>query len=37
MIIDKIENAKLYYNLGMRIKKAFDYITQTDLKELAAR
>jgi YhcH/YjgK/YiaL family protein len=34
MIIDKIENAKIYYNLGERIKKSFDYITQTDLEEL---
>jgi len=34
MIIDKIENAKLYYNLGMRIKKALDYTRQTDLKNL---
>lgn len=34
MIIDKIENAKIYYNLSDRIKKSFDYITQTDLKEL---
>ncbi|MCW8802970.1 MAG: YhcH/YjgK/YiaL family protein [Ignavibacteriaceae bacterium] len=34
MIIDKIENAKIYYDLSDRIKKSFDYITQTDLKEL---
>ncbi|MGB5529473.1 MAG: YhcH/YjgK/YiaL family protein [Ignavibacteriaceae bacterium] len=34
MIVDKIENAKLYYNLGARIKKALDYIQQTDLKSL---
>jgi YhcH/YjgK/YiaL family protein len=34
MIIDKIENAKLYYNLSERIKKSFDYIMQTDLKNL---
>jgi YhcH/YjgK/YiaL family protein len=34
MIIDKIENAKIYYNLSDRIKKSLDYITQTDLKEL---
>ena len=34
MIVDKIENAKLYYNLGDRMKKALDYIKQTDLKSL---
>jgi len=34
MIIDKVENAKIYYKLSDRIKKSFDYITQTDLKEL---
>ena len=34
MIIDKIENAGLYYNLGERIKKSFNYITQTNLKNL---
>ena len=34
MIIDKIENAHLYKNLGDRIKKSFDYIMQTDLKNL---
>jgi len=36
MIIDKIENATIYKNLGERIKKSFDYITQTDLKNLAS-
>jgi len=34
MIIDKIENADLYKNLGERIKKSFDYIKKTDLKNL---
>lgn len=34
MIIDNIKNAKLYYNLEARIKKALDYIQQTDLKNL---
>ena len=34
MIIDKIENANLYKNLGERISKAFDYIKKTDLKNL---
>jgi YhcH/YjgK/YiaL family protein len=35
MIIDKLENAPLYKNLGERISKSFDYIEQTDLKNLA--
>ena len=35
MIIDKIENAHLYKNIGDRIKKSFSYIIQTDLKNLA--
>ena len=34
MIVDKIENANLYKNLGDRIQKSFDYIRQTDLKKL---
>jgi len=34
LIIDKIENVKLYYNLGERIRKSFDYIIQTDFKNL---
>jgi YhcH/YjgK/YiaL family protein len=34
MIIDKIENAHLYKNLGERISKSFDYIKTTDLKNL---
>lgn len=36
MIIDKIENSNLYKNLGERINKAFDYIKNTDLKNLAS-
>jgi len=36
MIIDKIKNAHLYKNIGERISKSFDYITQTDLKNLAS-
>jgi len=34
MIIDKLDNAYLYRNLGERINKAFDYIAKTDLKNL---
>ena len=34
MIVDKIENANLYKNLGERIHKSLDYIKQTDLKNL---
>lgn len=34
MIIDKIENSHLYTGLNERIKKAFDYIRNTDLKNL---
>jgi len=34
MIIDKIENSNLYYGLGNRISKAFDYIHNTDLKNI---
>jgi YhcH/YjgK/YiaL family protein len=36
MIIDKIENAHLYKNIGERISKSFDYIKTTDLKNLPA-
>jgi len=35
MIIDKIENAHLYKNIGERISTSFEYIKQTDLKNLA--
>ena len=34
MIIDKIENSHLYAGLNERIKKAFDYIHNTDLKNI---
>ena len=34
MIVDKIENADLYKILGERIQKSFNYIKQTDLKNL---
>jgi YhcH/YjgK/YiaL family protein len=36
MIIDKIENAHLYKNIGDRISKSFEYIKATDLKTLPA-
>ena len=36
MIIDKIENAHLYEDLGERISKSFDYIEATNLKTLSA-
>lgn len=32
MIIDKIENAKLYYGLGERYQQAFEFILNNDLK-----
>jgi len=32
MIIDKIENSKLYEGISQRIKEAFEYIGNTDLK-----
>ena len=34
MIVDKIENSGLYKNLCEKIKKSYDYIKQTDLKNL---
>jgi YhcH/YjgK/YiaL family protein len=34
MIIDRIENAHLYKNIGERISKSFEYIKSTDLKTL---
>ena len=34
MILDKIENSHLYSGLSKRIKKAFDYIRATDLKNI---
>lgn len=35
MILDKIENSKLYIGLGERIAKAFEYIHTTDLLQTA--
>jgi YhcH/YjgK/YiaL family protein len=34
MIIDKIENTHFYKGLSKRIEKAFDYIRETDLKNI---
>jgi YhcH/YjgK/YiaL family protein len=34
MIIDKIENSHLYKGLSKRIEKAFEYIGETDLKNI---
>lgn len=34
MIVDKIENAGQYSNLGNRIQKSLDFIRKTDLKKL---
>ena len=34
MIIDKLENASLYYKLGNKFKTAFEYINNTDLLAL---
>ena len=34
MIIDKIDNARSYYCLGESFKKAFEYLQNTDLKNL---
>jgi YhcH/YjgK/YiaL family protein len=36
MIIDKIENAHIYKNIGERISNSFEYIKATDLKTLPA-
>jgi len=36
MIIEKLENAHLYKNIGQRISKSFDYIKTTNLKNLPA-
>ena len=35
MIVDKIENYKLYGNLNQRIADAFDYIIETDFTKMA--
>lgn len=34
MIFDSIENAKLYYGLGERFQKAFEYLSSVDFTEL---
>lgn len=34
MIVDKLENAEMYYVLGERYKKAFEYLKSVDLKNL---
>jgi YhcH/YjgK/YiaL family protein len=34
MIIDKIENSLLYEEISERIKKSFEYIRETDLKNI---
>jgi YhcH/YjgK/YiaL family protein len=34
MILDTLENARLYYALGPRFKKAFDYLAQTDFTKV---
>jgi YhcH/YjgK/YiaL family protein len=34
MIVDKIENSRLYEAIGERINKAFDYIKNTDLENI---
>ncbi len=34
MIIDKIENQKIYKSLSTKIKKAFDYLLETDLSQV---
>ena len=34
MVIDKIENYKIYAKLGKRISKAFDYLNENDLNHM---
>ncbi|MBN8703972.1 MAG: YhcH/YjgK/YiaL family protein [Bacteroidetes bacterium] len=34
MIVDKLENITIYNGLGDRFKKAFEYLTKTNFKEL---
>lgn len=34
MIIDKLENAEFYYGLGEKYKKAFEFLKNTDMKNL---
>lgn len=36
MIVDAIKNAELYYSLSPRIKQAFDWLAQADIKALSA-
>ena len=36
MIIDRIENAHLYYSIHPRFKQAFDYVSQIDVNTIAA-
>ncbi|SFD89710.1 YhcH/YjgK/YiaL family protein [Chitinophaga sp. CF118] len=35
MILDTLQNAHLYYGLGPRFIKAFEYLTQTDFEQVA--
>ena len=35
MILDSIKNAELYYSLSPSIKKAFDWLANTDIKSLS--
>jgi len=35
MVIDTLENAALYYNLGPKFVKAFRYLTDTDFTQVA--
>lgn len=35
MIKDKLENAKIYYNLSENLKKGFEWLEKTDLDQLA--
>jgi YhcH/YjgK/YiaL family protein len=35
MILDTLQNARLYYGLGPRFVKAFEYLAQTDFSSLA--
>ena len=36
MIVDSIKNGELYYSLSPRIKQAFEWLAQTDVKALSA-
>ena len=35
MIKDKLENAKIYYNISENLKKGFEWLEKTDLDQLA--